>query len=135
MTDAVELTLKEWRSTLFEWGVSDCLMSVANYMRAWAGVDPGADFRGVYNDEAGAQAILDGYGGAVALLDRSCLPHAPLRADGQPEPVRGDAVIFDAGGTPIGGICTGKGIACRRERGVAEVERRLITVIQAWKVV
>jgi hypothetical protein len=42
----------------FGWGVSDCIVLVADVARAMTGVDPMADWRGTYDTAEGATATL-----------------------------------------------------------------------------
>lgn len=135
--DHIDETLRLWRREPFTWGgciphvpgKGDCLLSVGDYIAARGGRDVTGLFRGAYRDEASALALVELYGGPQALIDLTCLP----RTD---DPVRGDVVVFDAGGKGdgIGALCTGPGVAARTERGVIEVNRHLIKILHAWKV-
>lgn len=127
MTDIVDETLSGWRQSQFVWGKSDCLLSLADYVIARGGVDAGAGIRGTYDTEATARAIVDAHGGAAALIDRTGLPRVAV-------PARGDLVLMDCGGDHIGALCTGRGVAARRERGTAEIDLRFVKVVMAWAV-
>lgn len=129
MTDAVDRTLQAWRQGEFIWGTSDCLISLADYVFDLTGYDGGEPFRGRYDDEAGAWRLLEQHGGGIAVFDR-----APVleRTDA---PARGDIVFFDVGDSqPIGALCTGRGIAARRDRGTAEIGMRFVRIVAAWKI-
>lgn len=58
------MTLDEYlmatADTPWEWGRCDCMLWVADWIKARWGVDPAESLRGTYSDEAGAEAILDG---------------------------------------------------------------------------
>lgn len=135
--DHVDRTLQLWRSRPFTWGGcvphepgrGDCLLSVGEYIAEMGCRDVTGLFRGAYSDEASALALVSLYGGPQALIDLTGLP----RTD---EPGRGDVVVFDptGQGDGIGALCTGPGIASRLERGVIEVDRRLVKILHAWKV-
>lgn len=126
MTDYVDDMLKVWRSTPFQWGVQDCLLRIADYVDRRTGEDWGAIFRGTYNDEAGALAHIEAYGGEKALIDRSGLSHAA-------RPARGDILLINLD-RPLAALCTGPGAAASLPRGVIEVELRFIKILCAWKV-
>lgn len=44
----------------FEWGVSDCVLEVADWLDMSCGFDAAADWRGRYHDQAGAEALMPG---------------------------------------------------------------------------
>jgi hypothetical protein len=127
MTDAVDETISMWRSTTFEYGNRDCMLSLADYALAQTGLDGGTDLRGTYTDEPGAYRVLEALGGPQAIIDR-------LGLEETSEPERGDILLFDCGGYPIGALCTGKGVAARRERGIVEVDLRFVRIVKAWKI-
>ncbi len=131
MTDIVDRTLKHWRQTAFEYGASDCLLSVGDYIVERGGPDALASFRGTYDTHGEAMGHIAANGGPEGLLDRFRLPRIDP-ADAK----RGDVVVIlpSDGDSGVGGICTGQGIALRSERGVIEVSRRFVKVLFAWKV-
>jgi len=56
------------------------------------------------------------------------------------DPTRGDVLVIDVGkpgadglAVPVGGLCTGSGVALRLERGTVEVELRFVRILKAWK--
>ena len=124
MIDHVERTLRIWRRGRHEWGRSDCLLSIGDYLYEVGYTDIAGRFWGTYDTERGAQAILDAHGGPEGLIDMTGVPRAP---DG---PQRGDVGLVQG----IGSICTGKGWALRLERGVIEVEARFVTPTVVWRV-
>lgn len=125
--DHVDHTLKLWRSTPFEWGQRDCMLSIGDYIASRGGLDVTGYFRGTYSTQAGAMAHVEGHGGLTALIDLTGLFHTD-------DPQRGDVVILDTGFKQVGALCTGDGIAARLERGIAEVNIEFVNIIQAWKV-
>lgn len=125
--DLIDLTLSAWRRSQFEWGKSDCLLSLADYLVARGCVDAGEGIRGTYATEQGAAAILAAYGGAAALIERTGLPVTGA-------PARGDIVLMHCGNDQIGALCTGRGVAARRERGTVEIDLRFVKLIRAWAV-
>jgi len=129
MTDDVDRTLQIWRSTPFEWGARDCMLSIGDYIARRGGKDVSQAFRGSYTTEAGALAHVAASGGCTGLVDMTGIP----RTD---DPKRGDVVVFFTGEIEVGALCTGEGIAMRLERGVIEVPLRLVrrSIVQAWSV-
>lgn len=126
MTDAVGRTLALWRSTPFQWGQRDCMLSVGDYIASRGGKDVTGLFRGSYSDEAGALAHMAAYGGACGLVDLTGVRETA-------EPRRGDVLVVDVGdGQGVGALCTGDGVAMRLERGVIEVTTRFIHITKAW---
>jgi len=123
-------TLRDWRRSCFVWGVSDCMLSAADYAGQLVGADPGAAYRGSYDDEAGAMAHVVAAGGGASILGG-----AMTRAGLVPvsEPRRGDVVCAQIGAAQIGGICLGAFCAFRMERGVFEIRTGLLTIVGAWR--
>lgn len=125
--DAVDRTLKLWRTVPFDWGDHDCMLSVGDYIAKRGGLDVANRFRGTYWTERGAKALLDANGGASGLIDLTGIP----RVEGSPE--RGDVVVVAFGGEAIGGICTGGMVALRLQRGVGEVQTRFVQLEGVWR--
>lgn len=125
MTDAVDETLKIWRSTPFVWGDSDCMLSIGDYIARIGGEDGTGLFRGKYETQEQALAHMHHFGGVGGLVALA----GAVPVDGPPE--RGDIVALPTGDCDdpqIGGICTGDMVAVRLERGVVEVLVRLIKI-------
>lgn len=128
MTDQTDQTLKIWRTVPFSYETGqDCLMSLADHVLRVTGVDHGAMWRGSYHSEQEAFAHVMKWGGPLNMVDASCLP----RTDA---PGRGDIVIANVGGKPIGGLHTGHSIAFRLPHGVGDINSKLVKIIAAWRV-
>jgi hypothetical protein len=127
VTDYVDQTLRLWRSTPFAYGDTDCMLSVGDYLASRGVLDVTGQFRGTYADEAGALAHVAARGGICGLVDMTGLPSTD-------RPARGDVVCLDTGEIEVGALCTGTGVAARLERGVIEVDLRLVKITKAWKV-
>lgn len=126
--DSVDRTLSLWRSTAFEYGQADCMLSVGDYIASQGGQDVTGLFRGCYSTEAEALVRMARYGGACGLVDLTGL----ARTD---TPRRGDVCVVDTiGGIEVGALCTGDGIAVRLERGIIEVKMRLIKIVASWSI-
>lgn len=124
-------TLRDWRRSRFVWGVSDCMLSASDYAGQLTGADPGAAYRGTYDDEAGALAHVEAAGGGAAILGGAMTGAGLMPIT---EPRRGDVVCAQVGTAQIGGICLGDFCAFRMERGVIELRTRLLTIVGAWRV-
>lgn len=118
--------LEYWRRTVFEWGWTDCMLSVADYIHACGGREIASQFRGTYSTREQALARMRAAGGAEALADATGLMRTA-------SPGRGDVVVIDFA-EGVAGVHTGHSIAFRRERGVAEISHRLIPVKTGWKI-
>lgn len=89
------------RRAAFRWGVNDCALVAADWVREATGADPAAQWRG-YVSEAEAQAIIKQAGGMRALVS---LPQRPTPAFAQ----RGDVVLAAHEGRELFGVVVGGG--------------------------
>jgi len=128
--DAVDETLREWRSGQFVYGQSDCMLSIGRYLARTGHVDVTGKFVGRYDTPEGAMAQMEAHGGVAGLM---ALAGAELKDD---IPARGDVVEVlyqdESGMCGIGGICTGDAVALRLERGMVEVSLRFIRYRGVW---
>lgn len=124
----ITATLRRWRSTVFDWGPADCMMSVFDHFHDLTGRDPGAEWRGRYHDEAGAVAFLDAAGGGRALLGKAMESIGAMEVQ---HAVRGDAVCVRIGEHEIAGLHLGDMIAMRLLEGCIEARVRHIGVWRA----
>lgn len=129
MMDIVDHTLKRWRQTPFVYGQNDCLLSIADYAAECGYLDVTPRFRGTYDDEAGARAVIEANGGQAALVDLIGMARCQVE-----DIKRGDVVLWNTGDDLIGAICTGDGIVGRSARTTFELSRRFVSVDTAWKV-
>lgn len=108
LADAIE----RWRETPREFGRTDCCQFVGDVVLAITGTDFRDQFP-AYTDQAGAMAILEAYGGMVAMLTTIW---------GDPEHVSrariGDVVVHDGPEGMSCGICTGVYTATMAEKGL-----------------
>lgn len=120
------------RELEFEWGVFDCALHVGNCMRAIVDVDPSAEYRGKYSDEAGAAGI---YGGS--LQDFAARIFAGLEC---PEVAvtfarRGDVVFIDNDTEQgaLGVVSTdGRFASCVTDKGLVLI--RIARWKRAWQI-
>ena len=126
LTD-LDQTRRLWRSSKFEWGTSDCIMSVCDYVLETTGTDPAAPWRGTYSDEPGARAIYGQYGGVLGLFSFGM----ELAGFHSYNAVTGAPVVADFNGHELAGICTGRRVMFRMEgRGIVEWPA---PILGAWK--
>lgn len=78
----------------FRWGIDDCCLFPADCVRAMTGVDVGAEFRGKYDDLAGAAALIRLDGGVLEMIDRLAREFGAERIEGA-FATRGDVVLAD----------------------------------------
>lgn len=125
--DKVDKTLKLWRQSRFEWGKTDCIISLADYLVSLGYGDYAAMYRGRYNNGKTANEILNLKGGHIAIFEG-------LGFEQIEKPLRGDIMVVMLGLVYVSGICTGAGIAFRDEVGVREWTLSENLTIWAWRV-
>jgi hypothetical protein len=96
------------RHTEFAWGTHDCCLFAADTVLAMTGADPASEWRGRYDSEAEALALLGERGLEGMVADA-------MAAFGAPEcPVlaaqRGDVVLATSGNEPLVGVAFGSRI-------------------------
>ena len=118
------------RDARFAWGVHDCCLFAADAVEAMTGSDPAAAWRGSYNTEAGAEAII----GPLGLEGMAAAALEAIGA-GACDPAfaqRGDVVLVLVGNQPTMGVCTGDAVAAPGPDGLVFVG--LGDVLRAWSV-
>lgn len=128
--DIVDETLREWRSGVFAYGLSDCMLSIGRYLARTGHADATGRFAGRYDTAEGALAMMMDHGGVPGLM---ALAGARIRSGA---PQRGDVleVLYQDEATicTIGGLCTGDAVAVRLERGMVELSLRFIRYRGVW---
>ena len=120
--------LAEKAASSFVWGQNDCCLFASDCVLAITGEDYSVDFRGMYDDENGANAFIAQHGGINGLLDYV------IGKDARISPAfagRGDVVTVDG----VTGIVddTGRRVAMYVDgRGLARVSVSKIT--SAWRI-
>lgn len=110
-----------------EWGVFDCALFCAEWVRRVRGTDPAEGLRGSYADEAGAQEILARFGGMAGLATHFLGEPCPLLHARQ-----GDVVLFQGEYGPALGICDGPLCAFVADSGLSF--RQLAKCEAVWHV-
>lgn len=113
----------------FAWGVADCALFLADWVRLARGFDPAAPLRGRYRCHLGAARHIRRLGGMEAM-GRALAAEAGLPETADPQP--GDVgLVRDPHAGPVFAIRTPLGWAAKGERGVA---LGAFPVIVAWAV-
>jgi hypothetical protein len=122
----------------FAWGSNDCALFAADGIMAICGVDIADDFRGKYDSQSSAFALIHSVCGGSTVADAAAhcaakhnLPELkyPLMAQ------RGDLVIATNGdGSPIAGLIhlNGRHIVSVSEKGLVLLP--ITSVTRAWRV-
>lgn len=121
--DALSRFIRAEAGRPFGWGGSDCILFGADWLVIRLGLDPAARFRGSYQDEAGAEAIIAAAGGFEALMRSAMASIGAAAPAAGAHAVRGDVGLIRVQGpkgpTDICGVCTGRRWAARARRGVS----------------
>jgi hypothetical protein len=122
-----------WKATPFVWGVSDCMLAIADYLKSATGIDCAAHLRGAYNDMASC-ARLTGYHLDPVAAAEDCVRRIPLQRIESPQEGDVGVVIPDHSGRGVGAIFLGRtgNWAVRGEAGL--VIGRPVKVLAAWSV-
>lgn len=108
--------LREVARKPFVWGESDCILTAADWVCEVEGLDPAAKWRGQYDTEDEAEALLTLGGGLVAFVG------AALNRQQVPAPHQGDVgVVATRGGCgriEVTAICTGSRWAAKTPGGL-----------------
>lgn len=118
--------LEASKSLQFEWGVNDCALWASSFVDKITGSAFADNWRGLYNDEDGANALMAGRGFAncEAVAD-SLAESKPVKRAG-----RGDIVLHPSGAL---GICDGrKSYFLTPDKGLAAI--LTVSCKKAWKV-
>jgi hypothetical protein len=118
-SDPVRATIRFWARTRFEWGVSDCMLAVGDYVNAVVGGDCARRYRGRYRTARQCMKVSGFHKDPVRPM-QACMVEAGLRETSAPN--RGDVgvieILSDKGLVVMGGLCLGKQWAIRAETGV-----------------
>lgn len=83
-TVIIPAAMERWSKRVMEWGVDDCMLSVADIVSELTGSDPAVAYRGRYKTRSGARHAL-GKGGVLqaaltAAADKNWKPIEPMAA-------------------------------------------------------
>lgn len=121
----------------FAWGENDCCLFAADAVLSFTGVDLAADFRGRYNDEASALALVKQITGGSTIADAAAYCAAKHGLEELPQPLfaqRGDLVLVEDSGRLISGVVhlSGRHVAAVGKDGLKRLPVRSIR--RAWKI-
>lgn len=128
MEEAILATLHRMETTVFARGANDCDAIMADYVEMLTGKDPMADWRDLYDDDAGAIAFIEAAGGNCALVERG------MRSIGiEPKPGaearRGDVVVVDFRGDEVTSLFLDPFVAFKTLKGW---RRTKAPIMKAW---
>jgi hypothetical protein len=136
--DPLSRFINEAAERPFRWGDWDCLLWLADWVRANRGVDPAGDLRGRYSSMLGAARIVREAGGMVSLVGqrvfKAGLPRVNVGA-------RGDIAIVAVGGeggehfgNQAGAILLGGSAVLMSQEGLCMPRRSDVSIVAAWGV-
>lgn len=128
--------LRNAREFDYAYGSMDCCIFAFNAIEAMTANDPVAQWRGTYNDEAGALALL-GPGGIASFVAARAAENSWEEIENpQKRAQRGDIVLLEDKDSPFGfrcGVCVGPMVAfIVKDHGVAFT--KLSHIASAWRV-
>jgi hypothetical protein len=124
--------------TPFEWGQWDCCLFAASAIQSFTGVDIAAPyFRGHYNDQASAMALIHTVTGGSTVADAAAYCAAQHGLVQNTHPLlaqRGDLVVINNKGNTIAGVVhlNGKDVISVSQAGLVRLPIR--SVVQSWRV-
>lgn len=115
LIDPVDQALRRWAREPFEWGTSDCALSVFRFIaEGWGDSRPIARWAGRYLNETGAKALMRTRGGPVNAFKDEMESIGARRVKA---PQRGAVgLVRDAEGQLVAALCTGEGWWAARTR-------------------
>lgn len=119
----------------FEWGSTDCLMTVSDLIRAMTDTDPAAAYRGQYSTELEALSVVKAAGcdSVEQLVQQIAAAHQYAEINPRLAQ-RGDLVIFDSAEGPAFGIVdlNARDGICAGPDGLRRLP--VLTARRAWRI-
>lgn len=112
--DLLTRFLEERRSQSFCWGVNDCCLFAADWLKLATGNDFASEMRGNYRSALGAARLLIKHGGVYGLASS----HAGLKRIEKQFARRGDIIAHEVKHGAALGICIGAQGAFVGEKGL-----------------
>jgi hypothetical protein len=113
-----------------QWCVHDCATLPCDWAIVCGWPDPMAAWRGAYEADADARALIDAEGGLLPYFERA-FAAVPVR-DGEAR--AGDVGVLSMHGAEAGAIFTGERWAFVGERGIGFASVPARAVLKAWAV-
>ena len=137
-SDPLSRFLNEAAARPFAWGSFDCLLWLADWVRANRGVDPAGDLRGRYCTMLQAARVVQDARGMVSLVERQVTAAGLSRVNCG---ARGDIAVVSVGGVggehfgnEAGAILLGGTAALMCQEGLCMPRLAETPVLAAWKV-
>lgn len=124
--------IHRWLALPFEWGVTDCMIVLGDWIHAIHGIDPVADLRYSYDSPSSCQRVTGFFSDPVATVARFAEGNAGLERRAG-EPVKGDVGVLKIGTGRMevaGGLFTGKSWAVKAPHGATTL--RPLEVLAVW---
>ena len=133
VAEAIDGAISSWCEVPFNWGSSDCILSIADIVQVRFGYDPAAPYRGRYRTMRGALRVTKPDGGFAGAVIGAALRHGWLAIPAS-EARDGDVgLVRCEKGLRIGVIKRGPRWLCRIEGcGFHALETK--DVERAWRV-
>jgi hypothetical protein len=136
--DPLSRFINEAAERPFRWGDFDCLLWLADWIRANRGVDPAGDLRGRYFTMLGAARIVREAGGMVSLVGervfKAGLPRVNVGARGDIAVVAVGGVGGEHFGNQAGAILLGGSVVLMSQEGLCMPRRSDVSIVAAWSV-
>lgn len=126
MADLVDVVIKAWSRSSFQYGKTDCMTSLADYARICGYPDAAVDFRGTYSTEEEADDLMLRNGNFLFMFEK--IGMTPVSS-----PERGDVVIALMPNGLTAGLHTGHSVAMRMPRGCAQLNVPFARIKRAWR--
>jgi hypothetical protein len=119
----------------WSWGTNDCCLFAADAVQAITGVDIADDFRGLYDDEASAFALIAKVTGGTTVADAAAhcaVKHGLVELQHPLKAQSGDLVVMENGGQLIAGIVHLNGRLLISVAAAGPVRLSILSVVRAW---
>lgn len=128
--------LNRWLTLEFEWGWSDCMIVLADWVLRVRGVDPAADLRRTYATPGECERVTRYFSDPLGVTSRAFEGVAGLAPTTAPQ--MGDVGVVlgrtERGIEAVGALCLGpgRGWVNKQPHGMQEFEP--VQVLKAWSV-
>lgn len=125
--------IHRWARTPFQWGQSDCMLVLCDWIEQVRGVDPAAEVRGTYASRHGCLRETGWPRDPVGVTDRFLSAAGLVRVS---EPAAGDVAVVRRAdtGEAVGALWTGSAWACKGPSGATTLRPALCVVLAVWAV-
>lgn len=121
--------VQHWASTPFEWGVSDCMLVVADYIEAITGKNPAAHLKYTYDSRTTLQKETGFFTDPVGVVSKLMEGFPEIS-----EPKKGCCAVIKIDKDTVGAIYLGTCWAAKSPDGVTTINPNLVQVLKMWDV-